>query len=432
MIAEFQADSVMAYQTIHHLNDIVITADSDQAIHTGSDCLCICDFEMKEKDNITLFDKISIFSGSKKTMEYISDVICLPLSSPSYKNPKFPIVDFNDVHVRCSVAIGIGCDVMVGGIYGISQKIIYTYISKWQESNQHTSLYDWLMDSYISHVKKGMKRKKIQHIDNELVSYKRMINILIESYLYEPANFTNDTPQPNKNLYMVEPYPSCLHPYNNGFDRKDPLVQVDEVDCSVDLMSCVGAGNGSHQFLKIEGTAECRSCSRTVCTTCRIDAITKETNISKTCCIECYGEERCLPTDGITLTSHVALPDKLEALSLVGAHLNNSDDIDEIEDAYEALITKGGSVYDASMMEKIIFPEQKTTYLDSDIEKISEFAMGNGGRFLWNNNLKIEEKVDLIQLFADLVDVPKEIFRNENSTYQVIPKSIRKLTRDGP
>jgi hypothetical protein len=53
--------------------------------------------------------------------------------------------------------------------------------------------------------------------------------------------------------------------------------------------------------------------------------------------------------------------------------------------------------------------------------------MGNGGRFLWNNDLNVKEKTELIELFADLVDVPKEINRDEERTYQVIPKIKRRF-----
>jgi hypothetical protein len=136
---------------------------------------------------------------------------------------------------------------------------------------------------------------------------------------------------------MIDPYPSGIHLYNEGFNRKDPHVRVDEVDCSVDLMCCVGSGNGTHKFLKMEGVVECCSCARVVCTTCRIEAI-MEQDVSKICCIECYGEERCLPTDKITLTEHVSLSDKLCVLSGLGIHLNKTDDTDEIDDTYEALI----------------------------------------------------------------------------------------------
>jgi hypothetical protein len=41
MVAEFQADSVIAYRTNQQMNDIVICSDSDQAAHTWNHCVCI-------------------------------------------------------------------------------------------------------------------------------------------------------------------------------------------------------------------------------------------------------------------------------------------------------------------------------------------------------------------------------------------------------
>jgi hypothetical protein len=175
MIAEFQADSVIAYRTIHKQNDIVITADLDQSIHTGTECLCIKAYQMKEKDNQTILDQISLFSGCKKKCEYISDVLNLPTSSPNFKNPKYPIMDLHDVRTRSLVAIGIGCDVIIDGVPGMTPKKIHDEIIKWEKTQTSTCLFTHLMDAYLEHVKKLLKKKKktVQEQNNELVSFKK-------------------------------------------------------------------------------------------------------------------------------------------------------------------------------------------------------------------------------------------------------------------
>jgi hypothetical protein len=66
-------------------------------------------------------------------------------------------------------------------------------------------------------------------------------------------------------------------------------------------------------------------------------------------------------------------------------------------------------------------------HLRKGFEKIAPFVMGNGGQFLWNNDLNVKEKIELMELFAYLVDDPKEINKDEERTYQVIPKIIMRF-----
>ena len=130
MVAEYQADSVIAYRTNKMLNDIVVTSDSDQAVHTWEHCCCIKSFILKDKDNKTIIEDISIFCARHKTLETICDIINLPLNSPSIKLPKYPIIDYNDCRLRSLIAIGVGCDVYLNGVPTITPKKIYDYINK--------------------------------------------------------------------------------------------------------------------------------------------------------------------------------------------------------------------------------------------------------------------------------------------------------------
>ena len=63
MVAEFQADSVLAYRTVNKMNDIVISSDSDQSVHTGPDCICIKGYNLKDKNNKTNLDQISLLNN---------------------------------------------------------------------------------------------------------------------------------------------------------------------------------------------------------------------------------------------------------------------------------------------------------------------------------------------------------------------------------
>ena len=95
-----------------------------------------------------------------------------------------------------------------------------------------------------------------------------MINTLVETYLFEPANCVN-IPH-DSNIYIHNTYPVSLHPYNNGFDRNDPSISIDMVDCFFYCCYCVGPGNGKHVFLRMEGVVNCFRCNRDICSTCRL------------------------------------------------------------------------------------------------------------------------------------------------------------------
>jgi hypothetical protein len=161
MIAEFQADTVLAFRTVNKNNDIVISSDSDQVVHSGHDCICIKGYSLKDKNNKTNIDDISIFCSSKKTLEYICDVLNLPLTSSSIKIPKYPIMEYSDIRFRCLIAIGIGCDVLIDGVPGVTPKSIHDYMDKYFQQNDHQiQIYDSLMDYYINMMKKYMKKTK--------------------------------------------------------------------------------------------------------------------------------------------------------------------------------------------------------------------------------------------------------------------------------
>jgi hypothetical protein len=175
----------------------------------------------------------------------------------------------------------------------------------------------------------------------------------------------------------------------------------------------------------MEGVVECHGCKRCVCPTCNVNASIGNEKVIRMCCIECYGHERCFPTDTIELTEHVSLGDKLEALASIGTQMRQTDSIDDIDDNYEALIINKQAVYNGqNLLNRVKYPTENSSYLKKEIEKICTFDICKGGRFFSSNDLNIEQKIELTKLLADLVDVPKAN-RNECTTYHVIPTLIR-------
>jgi hypothetical protein len=189
----------------------------------------------------------------------------------------------------------------------VTPKVIHDNICKWQQNfiNTRETLYEWLLNIFLN------VRKKKQKTLCESNDYKKMLNIYIESYLYEPGNHSsNGTQQQKENLYICSTYPATLHPYNKGFERMDTQIHVDQVDTCSDIQYCVGAGDGTtHPFLKQEGVIECVGCKCVVCSTCKIDAKIGNDKDVRICCIECYGEEPSFPINKIQLTEHLSLRD---------------------------------------------------------------------------------------------------------------------------
>jgi hypothetical protein len=104
------------------LNDLVICSNSDQAAHTWKNCMCIKGYTLKDKDNQTLLEDISIFVASKQSLETLCDIIKVPIKSNNIKQPKYPIIDTNYYRLRCLISVGIGCDVYLDGVPTITPK----------------------------------------------------------------------------------------------------------------------------------------------------------------------------------------------------------------------------------------------------------------------------------------------------------------------
>ena len=107
-----------------------------------------------------------------------------------------------------------------------------------------------------------------------------MVNIFVESYLFEPANLfctSTTTMTCELNNIYVHKSPITLHPYNNGFERGDPNITINMVDCCFDLGVCCGPGTGTHVFLLAECFVYCKVCCNKVCNTCTLAEKTKKT-----------------------------------------------------------------------------------------------------------------------------------------------------------
>jgi hypothetical protein len=257
-----------------------------------------------------------------------------------------------------------------------------------------------------------MKRLKKKFEIDDQIKYKTMIETFVESYMYEPANYVPAEympPCPSDNIYIInDHHPSRLHLYNNGFDRKDAHIQMDQVGCSVDLGVCIGSGESNHPFMIAEGIIECKGCKNNVCLICAIEIEKKDCD-SEMYCIGCYSEEKCIPTTRQYIQEHeltVTNEDMVVALQSLGMQVCTSNEMTEVNDIYDALIINRKATYNGlDLMQQILFPSQSSTYLKNFVS-IGDFLLRDGGRYFSNNTLSTAQKLELTSLLTELTNTP--------------------------
>lgn len=127
--ALFQADSVIAYRCINKISDMVMSSDSDLAALAGEQCLAIKSFKFLEKNKGEKLSNMDIYTPSTITLSRAMNSICLLESSNRIKKSDFPIFDkIDDINIRGLLAVGLGCDVFLSGVYNIGKVKIKNFI----------------------------------------------------------------------------------------------------------------------------------------------------------------------------------------------------------------------------------------------------------------------------------------------------------------
>ena len=265
--SEFQADSTIASRMNHQENDIVLCSDSDMCVLTGEDCLCIKAYKFKDKgfEGSNICD-IDIFACWKSTIKKAIDSINLPSETSRLYVPPYPVFDnINDLKLRSLFAVGIGCDVYVGGVPTITVKFINDSIISYSSTpiEEH---YELFISIFVS--KFSLHSNKINHPilmdDNDKKKYKKFLNVLVDAIMYEPGNYIKEDLSFESilsNKYIHPNYlPIYIHPYIAAFVKRDNSVVMSAnedptmVGCCVDyLMTCKGLGvNKEHCFFGAE------------------------------------------------------------------------------------------------------------------------------------------------------------------------------------
>jgi hypothetical protein len=131
--AEFQADSVIAYQTMQQLNDMVFMYDSDLAALCGKECVSIGKYEFIEDNSRNSEIKgMEICFADISTLNEICVHMDLKIENKASRTnfSQYPIYDGISYHyTRAIISVGLGCDVYVGGVPGISLAKLYKQLA---------------------------------------------------------------------------------------------------------------------------------------------------------------------------------------------------------------------------------------------------------------------------------------------------------------
>ena len=287
------------------------------------------------------------------------------------------------------------------------------------------SFYNQLLNVFVT--KNFERRCATEH---EKIGYKTFIQTLVQTYLFEPANFSSHMTANNQttNFYVNGKKPNSLHPYNVEFRRTDDAIQI--IPGCLDVDYCVGICDSTgHVFLKHEGSFKCNHCCRSICITCKFEEV-NEAGEKKIYCSNCFKEEILSPDSSNNTTNtltniYISRETMRAALATVGTEVLATDNYVDVNDLYDALVENNGAVYDGRILsESVTIPEKPSSFLNT-MHTITSFDIRNGGRYIHDDNLSTRQIIEITKLLASLVMI-EQMNNNtrNNETYHVLPKMI--------
>jgi hypothetical protein len=149
--SEFQADSTLAASIVNGHSELVLTADTDLAVLVGERCLGIKNFKFLGRNKNKTIKDIEIFCPDAC---YLNDVLNnMNFPDTTFVPSKKPIFEgIKDTRVRCLIAIGVGCDVLVSGVPGITAKVIIDIITSMKIDNIDIPVYPFIYLSGSAHI----------------------------------------------------------------------------------------------------------------------------------------------------------------------------------------------------------------------------------------------------------------------------------------
>ena len=483
--AEFEADYIISYRFRHNLSDCVYSADGDMSALCGPTCISIRSFKNKKKkdvnNNETTNEKPIKFyelTGTSNTvmknfqkqlqprMSSSSQTTTTSLQTSSsnqtditFEEAKYPIFEESNLppYLIALYAVGLGCDVIPGGIPGITPLVIHTSIQKMYEGpnkiqrDEFGKRYRKLVDIYLDKCKKA--KSKITE---------KCIRTYMQAWMYQPAlEFGKAT---DKDAYKyVFHEPITLSPYLRMFAHPNGQTKIDvqhdkesndsvrsdednEDECEKNnekclVIQCPGFNqiNLPHSFLKSEGEFTCKKCGVVFCKTCGyspskdrvVKKKTKNTlekihykNMDDDLCMECYQQCIFLPYSD-NLEEVLSLEEMKSYLKNNNQSFSGDASPHEIQEMYELVFfKKNTNVCD----ENVPFPLCPSSSLHLDEENnfafgkmVCEFDMKSGGAFINLPDITNEMVPGLVGLVTSLIEYKTEEDSENNNDNEKSP-----------
>jgi len=123
-VAKMQADPMIARLLLTGKADLIVSSDSDFAAYAGDKCLCVKSFSYQGNR----FDEIILSTGDRTVAEAVLASLrkTFPKATQTFCQPTFPIFcGENDPMFRALICVGLGCDVIPGGVVGLGPSRLY-------------------------------------------------------------------------------------------------------------------------------------------------------------------------------------------------------------------------------------------------------------------------------------------------------------------
>ena len=204
----------------------------------------------------------NISGGSNKVMNALKAHIDSSFSNKDqicWTEAKYLLLENENPLTLGLTVVGIGCDVLPGGVPGITANTICKELIRLEKEekismNNYGQIYSKLMEFFI----KNDKSKKFTELD---------LQTICQAFLYQPALEFGKKDDVSAYRYVFHK-PATLSPYLKR-DFLPPDVETDNEE-ERELLKCKGIQgiNKSHTFLKAEGNFICFSCQTCFCQTC--------------------------------------------------------------------------------------------------------------------------------------------------------------------
>ena len=419
--AEFEADYMIAYRIRNKLSTCIYSSDSDMNTLCGPLTLCIRDvYEEKgakkrtkeDGDNCSPVLVYEITGGSNKLMDEIKELIDnnSPMNQIIYTKAKYPLFEKKiPPYLTSLYAVGIGCDVLPGGVSKVTPLAITRELERIEKTNDVVSSYQELYDKMVEFFLKKDSTKKLTKTD---------LRTYCQAFMHQPALRMGSKNNPDCWKYVFGK-PSSLHPYLRMFAHADGgvVIEVEGNDDNAVMKECKGIENinNAHKFLHCEGSFTCVGCNACFCGTCGYSKVKDRSNDKKRkiyyesmnndMCVDCYKEQIFLPYS-CTLADALSIDEMKQYLRGRNQILSTDIDPHEVQELYELCVIKERRTVDHHAVPFPVHSVQSLSITNNKYgfgDVVDVFDINIGGQFINSPRITNEMIAPVLNLFGTVV-----------------------------